>query len=610
MQACRFLAPRKVFALTNFESLGVSKQIVATLTALGIETPTPIQAQAIPLLLEGRDLIGLAQTGTGKTAAFGLPLIERLLADGTRPDNRTTRSLILAPTRELVNQIAASLKSFAKGRPLKINLVVGGVSINKQQLQLEKGTDILVATPGRLLDLVARRAIGLTTVRFLVLDEADQMLDLGFVHDLRKISKMVPKKRQTMLFSATMPKAIADLAADFLTDPVKVEVTPPGKAADKVEQYVHFVTGKGDKTEILRKSLLENPDGRSIVFMRTKHTAEKLMKHLDNIGFSVASIHGNKSQGQRERALKGFRDGEIKTLIATDVAARGIDIPAVSHVYNYDLPEVPDAYVHRIGRTARAGRDGIAIAFCAPDETLLLRDIEKLMGIEIKSVSGERPEALNRPVRGNGNNNNRGGNKARGGNARGNGGGNGESGKSKRRERPARKPFFAEGAEGASEERAERQEHRGGSNNRPQRDSRRNEEFRGQRRNEEAPRSEGDNDLVATSDFRPNRGEQQKRGGGQNRGHQGQGQRQPNNGGNRDRAAHGAHEAGKQRQQHQAGATDGAQAAAKTGGQNRHTPQKTSQGEGRGPVRFGNPGPARGDEQRGGGFQGRKRRPA
>lgn len=600
-----FLAPRKVFALTNFESLGVSKQIVATLTALGIETPTPIQAQAIPLLLEGRDLIGLAQTGTGKTAAFGLPLIERLLAENIRPDNRTTRSLILAPTRELVNQIAANLKTFVKGKPLKINLVVGGVSINKQQLQLEKGTDILVATPGRLLDLVARRAIGLTTVRFLVLDEADQMLDLGFVHDLRKISKMVPKKRQTMLFSATMPKAIADLAADFLTDPVKVEVTPPGKAADKVEQYVHFVAGKGDKTEILRKSLLENPDGRSIVFMRTKHTAEKLMKHLDNIGFSVASIHGNKSQGQRERALKGFRDGEIKTLIATDVAARGIDIPAVSHVYNYDLPEVPDAYVHRIGRTARAGRDGIAIAFCAPDETLLLRDIEKLMGIEIKAASGERPEALNRPVRGNGNNN-RGGNKTRGNN----GGGNGEGGKSKRRERPARKPFFAEGAEGASEERGERQERRGGSNNRPQRDNRRNEEFRGQRRNEEAPRSEGDNDLATTSDFRPNRGEQQKRNGGQNRGHQGQGQgqRQHNNGGNRDRAAHGAHEAGKQRQQHQAGAAEGA--SAKTGGQNRHAPQKTNQGEGRGPVRFGNPGPARGDEQRGGGFQGRKRRPA
>src|SRR6478609_6562605 len=414
-----FLAPRKVFALTNFASLGVSKEIVATLTSLGIETPTPIQAQAIPLVLEGRDLIGLAQTGTGKTAAFGLPLIERLLADGTRPDNRTTRSLILAPTRELVNQIAANLKTFVKGRPLKINLVVGGVSINKQQLQLEKGTDILVATPGRLLDLVARRAIGLTTVRFLVLDEADQMLDLGFVHDLRKIAKIVPKRRQTMLFSATMPKAIADLAADFLTDPVKVEVTPPGKAADKVEQYVHFVNGKNDKTDLLKKSLNENPDGRAIVFLRTKHGAEKLMKHLDSVGYSVASIHGNKSQGQRERALKAFKDGDIKTLIATDVAARGIDIPAVSHVYNYDLPEVAEAYVHRIGRTARAGRDGIAIAFCAPDESRLLRDIERLMNISIAVASGEAPANMNAaPKRGSGNNH-RGQGQGRGGEGRG-----------------------------------------------------------------------------------------------------------------------------------------------------------------------------------------------
>lgn len=601
-----FLAPRKVFALTNFESLGVSKQIVATLTALGIETPTPIQAQAIPLLLEGRDLIGLAQTGTGKTAAFGLPLIERLLAENIRPDNRTTRSLILAPTRELVNQIAANLKTFVKGKPLKINLVVGGVSINKQQLQLEKGTDILVATPGRLLDLVARRAIGLTTVRFLVLDEADQMLDLGFVHDLRKIAKMVPKKRQTMLFSATMPKAIADLAADFLTDPVKVEVTPPGKAADKVEQYVHFVAGKGDKTEILRKSLLENPDGRSIVFMRTKHTAEKLMKHLDNIGFSVASIHGNKSQGQRERALKGFRDGEIKTLIATDVAARGIDIPAVSHVYNYDLPEVPDAYVHRIGRTARAGRDGIAIAFCAPDETLLLRDIEKLMGIEIKAASGERPEALNRPVRGNGNNN-RGGNKARG-NGGGNGRGNGGNGESRpRRERPARKPFFAaEGAEGTTEERAERQDNRGerrGNNNRPQRNNRRNDDFRGQRRNEEAPRSEVDNDLAVKSDFRPARKEggegrpqrNDQRKAGQNHGQQGK----------RDHAAHGAHEAGKQRQSHQGAGNSGDNASATRPAR---PAQGEARGQARGPVRFG--GGDNGAEQRGGGFQGRKRKRA
>lgn len=470
----------KGYALTNFESLGVSKPIVATLFQLGIETPTPIQEQAIPLLLQGRDLIGLAQTGTGKTAAFGLPLIEKLLADERRPDNRTTRTLILAPTRELVNQIADNLKKFIRKSPLRINVVVGGVSINKQQLQLEKGTDVLVATPGRLLDLVNRRAITLTTVRYLVLDEADQMLDLGFVHDLRKIAKLVPKKRQTMLFSATMPNGIADLAGEYLVDPVKVEVTPPGKAADKVEQYVHFVAGKNDKTELLRKSLTENPDGRAIVFLRTKHGAEKLMKHLDNIGYSVASIHGNKSQGQRERALKAFRDGSIKTLIATDVAARGIDIPAVSHVYNYDLPEVPDAYVHRIGRTARAGRDGIAIAFCAPDEAKLLRDIERLMGIDIAVASGEPPANISnsgpRRGNGNGNNRNRGGGQGREGQGRGEG----------------------RGEANRSEHRGSRQERRP----RPERTSR-NEDFRGQRRGEAAPDLGPDNDLVSTSDFRP-----------------------------------------------------------------------------------------------------------
>lgn len=390
--------------MTSFNELGLSEKIVASVTQLGYTTPTPIQAKAIPLLLEGRDLIGLAQTGTGKTAAFGLPIIEMLLKNADRPANRTARTLILAPTRELVNQIGENLRSFVRKTPLRINQVVGGASINKQQLQLEKGSDILVATPGRLLDLIARNAISLSKVTYLVLDEADQMLDLGFIHDLRKISKMVPAKRQTLLFSATMPKTIADLAHSYLTDPVKVEVTPPGKAADKVEQYVHFVAGKNDKTELLKKSLTENPDGRAIVFLRTKHGAEKLSKHLEHVGYKVASIHGNKSQGQRERALKGFKDGEIKVLVATDVAARGIDIPAVTHVFNYDLPEVPDAYVHRIGRTARAGRDGIAIAFCAPDETRLLHDIEKLMKIEIPVASGERPAGLASPSRGNNNN--------------------------------------------------------------------------------------------------------------------------------------------------------------------------------------------------------------
>ncbi|MFC3164735.1 DEAD/DEAH box helicase [Ciceribacter thiooxidans] len=439
--------------LTTFDDLGLSKNIVATLSALGFATPTPIQEKGIPVVLGGRDLVGLAQTGTGKTAAFGLPMIEMLLKDQSRPENRTTRALILAPTRELVNQIGDNLRSYLRRLPLKINQVVGGASIGKQQMQLEKGTDILVATPGRLLDLIARNAISLRAVRYLVLDEADQMLDLGFIHDLRKISKMVPAKRQTMLFSATMPKAIADLAASFLTDPVKVEVSPPGKAADKVEQHVHFVAGQNAKTEMLKKILNDNPDGRSIVFLRTKHGAEKLMKHLDATGYSVASIHGNKSQGQRERALKGFRDGEIKTLIATDVAARGIDIPAVSHVFNYDLPEVPDAYVHRIGRTARAGRDGIAIAFCGPDEGRLLRDVERLMGIDIPVASGEPPANLSRPVRpqrrggagGGGNNRNH----------QGQGQGRGKSeGGAKADGRPAGKPGHRKGGNGGGQNRS------------------------------------------------------------------------------------------------------------------------------------------------------------
>ncbi|WP_411033025.1 DEAD/DEAH box helicase [Shinella sp. BYT-45] len=415
--------------MTTFHDLGLSKTIVATLSTLGFATATPIQEKAIPLVMEGSDLIGLAQTGTGKTAAFGLPMIEKLLAEARRPDPRNIRALILAPTRELVNQIADNLRDFVKKTPLRVVTVVGGASINKQTEMLSRGTDILVATPGRLLDLVARKAVTLTQARYLVLDEADQMLDLGFIHDLRKISKLVPKNRQTLLFSATMPKLIAELAGEYLVNPKKVEVTPPGKAADKVEQYVHFVPGKDQKTQILKQTLTANPDGLSLVFSRTKHGAEKLMKHLDHVGFKAASIHGNKSQGQRERALKAFRDGEVRVLVATDVAARGIDIPGVTHVYNYDLPEVPDAYVHRIGRTARNGRDGIAIAFCAPDEAHLLRDIEKLMGIKIAVASGEAPaESLPGP----------GGKSKKGRNNRGGGqrSGNGRAG-----QRPQRQPF-------------------------------------------------------------------------------------------------------------------------------------------------------------------------
>ncbi|MEZ5872017.1 MAG: DEAD/DEAH box helicase [Nitratireductor sp.] len=375
--------------MTTFEALGLSPSILRSLSALGFDKPTPIQSQAIPLLLQGHDLLGLAQTGTGKTAAFGLPLVQQLAADGSKPVPKSVRSLILAPTRELVNQIAANLRSYVRGTPLKINLVVGGASINVQCRNLERGTDILVATPGRLLDLVERRAVFLDSARFLVLDEADQMLDLGFIHALRQISKLVGQPRQTMLFSATMPKQIEDLGRAYLTDPVRVEVSPPGKAVDKIRQSVHFVNQRG-KAELLRNLLANNPDDLSLVFARTKHGAEKLMKFLVESGYPSASIHGNKSQPQREKALRSFRNGEVRVLVATDVAARGIDIPGVSHVYNFDLPEVPENYVHRIGRTGRAGADGEAVAFCSPDENRMLRDIERLMGISVAVASGER----------------------------------------------------------------------------------------------------------------------------------------------------------------------------------------------------------------------------
>ena len=378
--------------MTSFETLGLSQYIMNTLAENSFETPTPIQALAIPHLLEGRDLIGLAQTGTGKTFGFGLPIIHRLIKEGAKPDPKAARALILAPTRELVNQIAESLKVFTKKSPLKITTVVGGASLNKQAQILEKGIDILVATPGRLLDLCNRRALTLTATRYLVLDEADQMLDLGFIHDLKKIVNMVPKRRQTMLFSATMPEAIAELGQNYLTDPVEVSVTPPGKTADKVAQQVHFVEGRDHKAQLLKELLRNDKDALSLVFAKTKHGAEKLMKHLDHSGFSTASIHGNKSQGQRDRALKAFRDGEIRILVATDVAARGIDVPGVTHVFNFDLPHVPESYVHRIGRTARAGREGIAIAFCGPEDVKLLYDIEKLIGTPIPVAGGERPE--------------------------------------------------------------------------------------------------------------------------------------------------------------------------------------------------------------------------
>lgn len=385
----------------DFDMLGLKPILAKTLKEAGFKEPTPIQNQAIPIALDGHDIMGLAQTGTGKTLAFGLPLMEHLLSLHGKPEPKTARALILAPTRELVNQIADNLRVFSNSTPVKITTVVGGQSIGRQISVLSRGTDILVATPGRLMDLMDRRAIDLSTVKHLVLDEADQMLDMGFIHALRKIAPALGTPRQTMLFSATMPKQMEELAGAYLNNPKRVQVSPPGKAADKVTQSVHFMP-KPAKPAKLREVLNQDPDALVLVFGRTKHGCEKLMKGLVADGYNAASIHGNKSQGQRDRAIKAFRDGQIKILVATDVAARGIDIPGVAYVINYELPDTPDNYVHRIGRTARAGREGEAIAFCSAEEVDLLVQIEKLMKISIPVASGTRPEAVKveKPQRG------------------------------------------------------------------------------------------------------------------------------------------------------------------------------------------------------------------
>ncbi len=387
---------KKDMKLNLFEEMGVPAQLVRKLADMGIDEPTPIQTHAIPYALDGNDVIGLAQTGTGKTVAFGLPLLTMMLENRSRPAPKGVLSLILAPTRELAGQIRDSLLPLVMDSPIKIGVVVGGQSINMQIKRLEKGTHILVATPGRLLDLLDRRALRLDETRFLVLDEADQMLDIGFIHALRKISGMLPSTRQTMLFSATMPKQMEEIAASYLTHPKRVQVSPPGKAADKVTQEVHFIA-KAEKPSLLIELLDKHREERALVFGRTKHGSDKLARKLETAGYAVATIHGNKSQGQRDRALKSFRDGQVKVLVATDVAARGLDIPDVKHVYNFELPNVPDNYVHRIGRTARAGKDGAAIAFCAPDEMGELKDIQKTMGISIPVASGRPWEVLPDP---------------------------------------------------------------------------------------------------------------------------------------------------------------------------------------------------------------------
>tara|TARA_B100000530_G_scaffold224024_1_gene144280 strand:+ start:137 stop:1429 length:1293 start_codon:yes stop_codon:yes gene_type:complete len=374
--------------MNSFEDLGVPQNLLNKLSAQGIDEPTPIQCKAIPKALDGRDILGLAQTGTGKTAAFVLPLLAQVLKIGGKREEKSVQSLILAPTRELAKQIDTTIKAFVEGSHLRVRLVVGGVSISGQIKRLSKGSDILVATPGRLIDLLERNAVRLDDTKFLVLDEADQMLDLGFIHSLRKIADLLPENRQTMLFSATMPKKMSELASSYLSDPIRVEAAPSGKVADKITQSIHFVS-KQDKNKLLTDLLAHHKSELAIVFSRTKHGAEKLLKTIINSGCCAVSIHGNKSQAQRERALDAFRSGKNKVLVATDVAARGLDIPLVKHVYNFDLPNVAENYVHRIGRTARAGSDGCAIAFCSSEEISELRAIQKILGTSIPVASGK-----------------------------------------------------------------------------------------------------------------------------------------------------------------------------------------------------------------------------
>ena len=368
--------------MSQFLQFGLSEPILKALQSEGYTQPTPIQAQAIPLVLTGRDLCGIAQTGTGKTAAFALPILDRLARSPKALVRKSCRTLVLSPTRELATQIAESFRTYGRHLRLSTMVVFGGVPVPKQERQLAGGVDVLVATPGRLLDLIDRRALSLREVEILVLDEADQMLDLGFIHDLKRIVKLLPPKRQSLFFSATMPKTIATLADEFLTNPAKVAVAPVATTAERVEQQVIFVSS-GQKQALLASVLQDEAIERVLVFTRTKHGADKVVRHLDGAGINAAAIHGNKSQPQRERALAAFRSGKCRVLVATDIAARGIDVDGVTHVINFELPNVPESYVHRIGRTARAGAAGIAISFCNDEERAYLRDIERLTRLHV-----------------------------------------------------------------------------------------------------------------------------------------------------------------------------------------------------------------------------------
>ena len=374
-----------------FTSLGLSEPILKAINNTGYTKPTPIQAKAIPLVLEGKDLLAAAQTGTGKTAAFTLPLLESMVQNHKKPTvvrgkpKRYIRTLILTPTRELAAQIGENVEMYAKYLPYKSTVIFGGVNINRQINILKQGIDILVATPGRLLDLANQKVIDLSKVEILVLDEADRMLDMGFIHDMKKVVRLIPKQRQTLLFSATFSKEIKTLASGFQTNPSLVEVAAQNKTADRIEQLVHPVDKK-KKKDLLVKLINDGQWRQVLVFTRTKHGANKLCEHLEKQGIKSAAIHGNKSQGARTKALANFKENRIQVLVATDIAARGIDINMLPHVINFELPNVPEDYVHRIGRTGRAGREGEAVSLVCVDENDYLRGIERLISQKIKKI--------------------------------------------------------------------------------------------------------------------------------------------------------------------------------------------------------------------------------
>jgi ATP-dependent RNA helicase RhlE len=374
----------------SFESLGLRAELLRAVVEKGYATPTPIQTQAIPLILDGRDLMGCAQTGTGKTAGFTLPILQRLAASTTQPNGRrAVRALVVTPTRELAAQVAQSVDDYGKWLPLKSAVVFGGVSINPQKQKLIRGVDILVATPGRLLDHAGQRSVDLSQVELLVLDEADRMLDMGFIHDIRRILKLLPQQKQTLLFSATFSDEIRKLANGLLKSPATVEVARRNATVDAIEQVVHPVE-KARKRELLSFLIGSNNWRQVLVFGRTKHGANRLAKQLLSDGIEAAAIHGNKSQGARTRALADFKSGKLRVLVATDIAARGLDIDQLARVVNFELPNVAEDYVHRIGRTGRAGREGQAISLVSPDESKQLGDIQRLINREIptRAIAG------------------------------------------------------------------------------------------------------------------------------------------------------------------------------------------------------------------------------